>query len=739
MPALIAILPQPEALHTRVLLAYSNSLALLWDLHALRVLATRGGSEMQCTRLSEAGDRLADLQTGRRNVPKPTDEDEEDDEECDGPELSCLCWACPAGSVFAAGYTNGEIALWGLPHPPLPVGAGGAAGAGVPGSAGSAGRAVSVGVFFLVGGSDDLGFAVVVVIWGVECADLAVQFEGARRGDYIAAVGERGGERGEREAGESGERGGERGGGRCMERGGGRLYVCGGEMPGLLGSVTVVQLEGLEEGMREKGMVKLLWFGPVADVVVAPSALGSTCAFLVLTFPRQVHLYDEPGMEQHLPLSHFPPLPTPSHSLPPLPTPRHQVHLYDEPGMEQHLCARLLSPSPSSHTPTPPDPVAFENPGSAVTTGRLMLAPWGTHASHVLSQLPRVSQTRCPSALSHGTKWPVAGGSFGQQPEISPEDGLCLYISGHRNGVTHVSDVSTPLIVPLASAPAHLTQNRQQPEISPEDGLCLYISGHRNGVTHVSDVSTPLIVPLASAPAHLNQADDQPSYTAVDFCAVSALLLVGHEDGLVELFELSTRRRTLCCQIITERGGYEQATPSECEEGFQMVAQFHQHRAKVRSVALATGVGRLAIGDDNGMMSLINLDTFTLICYRELHPGNSREGKQQLESMLGLASEVMAALGLAHLLVGRSHECKFPPSLLALPCVSSPALGPDLEQQSSVGTDESERARQETPSWLSPGAMRVCPLSPCQSPSHLLQALHPGVLLLAAVTTPLPP
>ncbi|CAI5468929.1 unnamed protein product [Closterium sp. Yama58-4] len=37
---------------------------------------------------------------------------------------------------------------------------------------------------------------------------------------------------------------------------------------------------------------------------------------------------------------------------------------------------------------------------------------------------------------------------------------------------------------------------------------------------------------------------------------------------------------------------------------------------------------------------------------------------------------------VSHLLVGRSHECKFPPSLLALPCVSSPALGPDLEQQS---------------------------------------------------------
>ncbi|GJP72491.1 hypothetical protein CLOP_g3221 [Closterium sp. NIES-67] len=533
-PALIGILPQPEAYHSRVLLAYANSILTLWDLHSLRVLATRGGSEMQCTRLSEAGDRLADLLTGRRNVPKPTEEDEEDEQDGEGPEVSCLSWACPFGSVFAVGYSNGEIALWGLPHPPLrtPGPSPSTSCSSLP-SLPSLAAAPSGSVQFPIspGGMKALGEE----ISSQPLVRLQVQGGKGERSPITAL-------RWCADARRAAERGLERGGERVGERGGGRLYVCGGEMPGLPGSVSVVQLGGLEEGMREKAMVKLPWFGPVADVVVAPSTLGSMCAsaILVLTFPGQVHLYDEPGMEEH-------------------------------------LSARLLSPSPSSHAPAPPEPVSFENPGSAVTTGRLMLAPWGMQASHVLSQLPRVSETRCPSALSHGTKWPVAGGSFGQQPEISPEDGLCLYISGHRNGVTHISDLSTPLIVPLASAPAHL-----------------------------------------------NQGDDQPSYTAVtavDFCAVSALLVVGHEDGLVELFELSTRRRTLCCQIITERGGYEQATPSECEEGFQMVAQFHQHRAKVRSVALATGVGRLAIGDDNGMVSLVNLDTFTLICYRECHPG----------------------------------------------------------------------------------------------------------------------
>ena len=80
---------------------------------------------------------------------------------------------------------------------------------------------------------------------------------------------------------------------------------------------------------------------------------------------------------------------TPSHSvsfhftygLPPS-----QVHLYDEPGMEEILIAR------SSFTPSPaasrlPEPVAFECPGSVVTTSRLLLAAWDTHAAEVLSKV----------------------------------------------------------------------------------------------------------------------------------------------------------------------------------------------------------------------------------------------------------------------------------------------------------------------------------------------------------------
>ncbi|GJP61383.1 hypothetical protein CLOP_g18551 [Closterium sp. NIES-67] len=78
---------------------------------------------------------------------------------------------------------------------------------------------------------------------------------------------------------------------------------------------------------------------------------------------------------------------------------------------------------------------------------------------------------------------------------------------------------------------------------------------------------------------------------------------------------------------------------------------------------------------------------------RERH----REGDRPLRvvSLLGAATEVVATLGLQHLLVGRSHECKFPPSVLALPCVTAPALGPEQVLQScGTGHDRlSERVR----------------------------------------------
>jgi iron complex transport system substrate-binding protein len=50
---------------------------------------------------------------------------------------------------------------------------------------------------------------------------------------------------------------------------------------------------------------------------------------------------------------------------------------------------------------------------------------------------------------------------------------------------------------------------------------------------------------------------------------------------------------------------------------------------------------------------------------------------QRVVSLLGASTETIYRLGLESVLVGRSHECDYPPACLDLPCVSRPRLDPD--------------------------------------------------------------
>ena len=49
----------------------------------------------------------------------------------------------------------------------------------------------------------------------------------------------------------------------------------------------------------------------------------------------------------------------------------------------------------------------------------------------------------------------------------------------------------------------------------------------------------------------------------------------------------------------------------------------------------------------------------------------------RIVSLIASASEIVAALGLSRYQVGRSHECDFPPEILALPICTSPAFAID--------------------------------------------------------------
>lgn len=86
----------------------------------------------------------------------------------------------------------------------------------------------------------------------------------------------------------------------------------------------------------------------------------------------------------------------------------------------------------------------------------------------------------------------------------------------------------------------------------------------------------------------------------------------------------------------------------------------------------------------------------------------------RVASLIASATETMAALGLADLLVGRSHECDFPPDVLRLPICSQPKI--DYHTSSF-------RIDQQIKSLLQDG------LAIYQVNADLLRELRPDVIL----------
>lgn len=65
----------------------------------------------------------------------------------------------------------------------------------------------------------------------------------------------------------------------------------------------------------------------------------------------------------------------------------------------------------------------------------------------------------------------------------------------------------------------------------------------------------------------------------------------------------------------------------------------------------------------------------------------------RIVSLLPAGTEIVYAVGAGELMVGRSHECDFPPEVRALPVVSKPALTLDGLSQEQVDTAVAERLK----------------------------------------------
>ena len=65
----------------------------------------------------------------------------------------------------------------------------------------------------------------------------------------------------------------------------------------------------------------------------------------------------------------------------------------------------------------------------------------------------------------------------------------------------------------------------------------------------------------------------------------------------------------------------------------------------------------------------------------------------RIVSFLPAGTEIACALGVGDMLVGRSHECDYPPEVTALPIVSKPALNLDGLSQDAIDAAVAERLR----------------------------------------------
>ncbi|CAM6091418.1 unnamed protein product [Calypogeia fissa] len=247
------------------------------------------------------------------------------------------------------------------------------------------------------------------------------------------------------------------------------------------------------------------------------------------------------------------------------------LHVFDELSIGNYFNG-LVEGTPSAAIPQPV-PLQLPLTESKVTCAKLVLVSNDGMAARLLRQLPETKQSHLPSTLPGGTRWPISGGalsatSSGQAGEEN------LYITGHENGLVKVWDASSLLYSLLSK------------------------------VETQSDLAK----------------SDQNSVSTVEFCPMSGLLAVGSENGTVFVYRLSKEAHQVKCSIIEESSSKEELL--DCAPGFGCFLIQNIHKSAITTIAIASGPSRIAIGDEGGMVSLLDLQSPSVTFYDYCFPKN---------------------------------------------------------------------------------------------------------------------
>ncbi|XP_059072643.1 uncharacterized protein LOC131062006 isoform X1 [Cryptomeria japonica] len=239
------------------------------------------------------------------------------------------------------------------------------------------------------------------------------------------------------------------------------------------------------------------------------------------------------------------------------------LHAYDEVSISE-----VSLSSEEDRCSIPPQSVPVQAPFAepCITKAALVLIPKNVNTSKILSQLQRTMQITGPSNLALGGKWPVTGGIHASSSFEKSMNVEMIYITGHENGSVRVWDASVPF-------------------------LCLLCS--------IENKTQNLTLPGGNA-----------SISSLEFCPIAEILAVGDEQGMVRLYKLSAKSADISCQVISE--DVKQVHFLQWESGFQCVAVFSIHQSPICSIYFAKA-SRLCVASEGGLVSVINLDSFTIL------------------------------------------------------------------------------------------------------------------------------
>ncbi|CAM6044887.1 unnamed protein product [Sphagnum compactum] len=249
------------------------------------------------------------------------------------------------------------------------------------------------------------------------------------------------------------------------------------------------------------------------------------------------------------------------------------LHIYDGAGIDSCFNAATEDGcSPSSLQPVP-----WQSPTTAeVVAVKLIMVSRLAAAANVLIQLTQNHKV-LPYALPAGTRWPITGGMASRVTSSGDQgEKMNILLTGHKTGIIQVWDASSPTIQHICTVEAQVIRHNHIP-MSVE-------------------------------------------FTVMDFCGESGLLAVGDQQGKVHVYRLNAQAQEVKCYKITS------GTPTEevfnTAAGFQCMAALTVHLAAIQTVVVTHDPARLAVGDDSGMVSLLDLGTCSLLFYCNFFESN---------------------------------------------------------------------------------------------------------------------